>query len=72
MVTVCPEWNREIDISARQASKETNAIINKVESNNEGYKKERNNWVKIVLWIEEIQGFGLKIFQVKIPYWPWW
>ena len=28
-------------------------------------KKERSNWVKVVLWIKEIQGFSLQKFQVE-------
>ena len=48
-------------------SKETTIVIKKVESNNEGFEKERNNWVKMVLWIEEIQGFGLQKFQDEFP-----
>ena len=50
-----------------KASKEISAIIKKVESNNEGYEKERNNWVKVVLQIEEIEGFKLQKFQAKCP-----
>ena len=38
-----------------KASKETIVIIKKVESSNEGYEKERNNWAKLVLWLEDIQ-----------------
>lgn len=37
-----------------KASKETIVTVKKVESNNEGFQKERSNWVKVVLWIEEI------------------
>lgn len=32
-----------------KASKETTTIIKKVESNNEGFEKERKNWVKVAL-----------------------
>ena len=47
--------------------KETVVIVKKVESNNECFEKEINNWVNVVLWIEEIQGFGLQKFQAKCP-----
>ena len=48
-------------------SKETTSIIKKVKSNNEGFEKERNNWIKLVLQIEEIQRFGLQRFQIECP-----
>ena len=48
-----------------KASKETTAITKKVESSNKGYEKERNNWEKVVLWLEDIQGFGLQKFQAE-------
>ena len=50
-----------------KASKETAAIIKKVELSYEGYEKERNNLKKVVLWIEDIQGFGLQNFWVECP-----
>lgn len=39
--------------------KETSIVTKKVESNIEGYEREKNNWMKVVLWIDEIQGYGL-------------
>lgn len=50
-----------------KASKETIVMTKKVESNNKGFEKERNNWVKVVLWTEEIQRFGSQNFQVECP-----
>lgn len=35
--------------------------------NIEGYEKERNNWVREVLWIEEIQEYGLQRFLSECP-----
>ena len=55
---VLSETEKKISLLDK-ASKQTIVIIKKVESNNEFFEKERNNWVKVVLWIEEIQGFGL-------------
>ena len=34
---------------------------------NEGYEKERNNWAKVVIWLEDIQEFGLQKFQAECP-----
>ena len=32
---------------------------------NEGYEKERNNWAKVVMWLEDVQEFGLQKFQAE-------
>ena len=48
-----------------KASKEISTITKKVETSNEGYEKERNNWVKVVIWLEDVQEFGLQRFQVE-------
>ena len=37
-----------------QASKEILNIFKKVETSNDGYEKERNNWSKIVMWLEDV------------------
>ena len=34
--------------------KETSFVTKKVESNIEGYEKEKNNWMKVILWIDEV------------------
>ena len=34
---------------------------------NEGYEKERNNWAKVVMWLEDVQEFGLQKFQAECP-----
>ena len=46
-----------------QASKEILNIAKKVEVRNEGYEKERNNWEKVVMWLEDVQELGLQKFQ---------
>ena len=50
-----------------KASKEISTITKKVELRNEGYKKERSNWEKVVIWLEDIQEFKLQKFQAKCP-----
>ena len=47
------------------ASKETVAIIKKVESNNEGFEKERNNWVKVVLGLKKFMDLVCKFFRLN-------
>ena len=42
-----------------QASKEILNIAKKVEVSNEGYEKERNNWAKVVMWLEDVQELNL-------------
>ena len=42
-------------------------MTKKVEMSNEGYEKERNNWMKVVIWLEDFQEFGLQKFQAKCP-----
>ena len=41
------------------ASKEISNIAKKVEASSEGYEKERNNWEKVVMWLEDVQEFNL-------------
>lgn len=50
-----------------KALKEDFSITKKVQLIHEGYEKERNNWAKVVLWLEDIQEFGLQKFQVEFP-----
>lgn len=42
-------------------------MLKKVEASNEGYEKERNNWMKVVISLEEVQEFGLEKFQAECP-----
>ena len=42
-------------------------ISKKVETSNDGYEKERNNWSKIVIWLEDVQEFGLQKFLAECP-----
>ena len=42
-----------------QASKEILNISKKVETSNHGYEKERNNWSKIVIWLDDVQELSL-------------
>ena len=50
-----------------QASKEILNISKKVETSNDGYEKERNNWSKIVIWLEDVQELGLQKFLAECP-----
>lgn len=47
--------------------KEISTITKKVELSNEGYEKEKNNWAKIVLWLEDVQEIKLQKFQAECP-----
>ena len=48
-----------------KASKDIFSITKRVELSNEGYEKERNNWAKVMMWLEDIQEFGLQKFQAE-------
>ena len=48
-----------------QASKEMLNISKKVETSNDEYEKERNNWSKIVMWLEDVQELGLQKFLIE-------
>lgn len=48
-------------------AKEISNITKKVEASNEGYKKERNNWIKVVISLEDVQEFGMQKFQNECP-----
>ena len=45
-----------------QALKEISNIAKKVEVRNEGYEKEKNNWAKVAMWLEDVQELGLQKF----------
>lgn len=40
-------------------SKEISTITKNIELSNGGYEKERNNWEKVVIWLDDIQEFRL-------------
>ena len=42
-----------------QALKEISNIAKKVEVSNEGYEKERINWAKVAMWLEDVQELNL-------------
>ena len=71
---IAEEWTQDISKLAIKkinlldgASKEISAITKKVESNTEGHEKERSDWARIVLWLEDVQEIGLQKFLSECP-----
>ena len=71
---IAEEWIQDVsEVAVKQinlldgASKEISTITKKVESNIEEHKKERSDWARIVLWLEDVQEIGLQKFLSEFP-----